>query len=102
MQTIGFAFFLIGRESQVTFLNQPQTKHSNKKANTKLPWLQVVNCSYSPFLCAFSSLLQFNCIVVFFFKILLKETGSQGVIASLLSLVTSNTNSAPVFWDIKV
>ena len=38
----------------------------------------------------------------FIFKMLLKETGSQGVIASLLSLVTSNTNSAPVFWDIKV
>lgn len=73
MQTIGFAFFLIGRESQVTFLNQPQTKHSNKKANTKLPWLQVVNCSYSPFLCAFSSLLQFNCIVVLFSRCFSKK-----------------------------
>ena len=38
----------------------------------------------------------------FFVKVLLKETGSQGVIASIVSWVTSSTNAPPVLWEIKV
>jgi len=35
-------------------------------------------------------------------KELLKETGSQGVLASIVSWVTSSSNAPPVLWDIKV
>ncbi|KAJ7394035.1 Ectopic P granules protein 5 [Desmophyllum pertusum] len=35
------------------------------------------------------------------YKVLLKETGSQGVLASLVSWVTSSSNAPPVLWDIK-
>ena len=37
-----------------------------------------------------------------FVKVILKETGSQGVIASIVSWVTSSSNAPPVLWDIKV
>lgn len=37
-----------------------------------------------------------------FFKVLLRETGSQGVIASLFSWVTSSSTAPPVLWEIKV
>ena len=39
---------------------------------------------------------------VFLCKVLLKETGSQGVLASIVSWVTSSSNAPPVLWDIKV
>lgn len=35
------------------------------------------------------------------YNVLLRETGSQGVIASLLSWVTASSNAPPVLWDIK-
>ena len=35
-------------------------------------------------------------------KVLLKETGSQGVLASIVSWVTSSSNAPPVLWEIKV
>nr|XP_058943375.1 ectopic P granules protein 5 homolog [Pocillopora verrucosa] len=35
------------------------------------------------------------------YKVLLRETGSQGVIASLFSWVTSSSTAPPVLWEIK-
>ena len=42
-------------------------------------------------------LIMYACV-----KVLLKETGSQGVLASIVSWVTSSSNASPVLWDIKV
>ena len=41
-------------------------------------------------------------ILLIFLQLLLKDTGSHGVIASLLSWVTSSNNAPPVLWEIKV
>ena len=42
-------------------------------------------------------LIMYACV-----KVLFKETGSQGVLASIVSWVTSSSNAPPVLWDIKV
>ena len=41
-------------------------------------------------------------VLLIFLQLLLKDTGSHGVIASLLSWVTSSNNAPPVLWEIKV